>query len=179
MSCDSRSTAAKPSFGTPTPWQHGGAREPAGPRLKGRHARPISVVTAIRNPRQAREFGRVATSEPEEYAMLTRTAIYEGTIKAGHEGEFFRRVRDELEPMWRRFPNVKAVRVQRTITADKDCPPIAMILEMDFEDMKAIEDCMASKIRPESHAATEKVMQLFDGRFCHLVAEATVLAPNA
>ena len=110
--------------------------------------------------------------------MLTRTAIYEGTIKAGHEEEFFRRVRDELEPMWRRFPNVKAVRVQRTTTADKDCPPIAMILEMDFEDMKAIEDSMASKIRPESHAATEKVMQLFDGRFYHLVAEATILAPN-
>ena len=42
--------------------------------------------------------------------MLTRTAIYEGTIKAGHEEEFFRRVRDELEPMWRRFLHVKAVR---------------------------------------------------------------------
>ena len=88
--------------------------------------------------------------------MLTRTAIYEGSIKAGREEEFYRRVRDELEPMWRRFPNVMAVRVQRTTTADKDCPPIAMILEMDFEDMKAIEDCMASNIRPESHAATEK-----------------------
>ena len=111
--------------------------------------------------------------------MLTRTAIYEGTIKAGHEEEFFRRVRDELEPMWRRFPHVKAVRVQRTTTADRDCRPIAMILEMDFEDMKAIEDCMASKIRPESHAATEAVMQLFDGRFYHLVAEATVLDPAA
>ena len=111
--------------------------------------------------------------------MLTRTAIYEGTIKAGREQEFFRRVRDELEPMWRRFPHVKAVRVQRTITADKDSRPIAMILEMDFEDMRAIEDCMAPKIRPESHAATESVMQLFDGRFYHLVAEATVLAPNA
>ena len=64
--------------------------------------------------------------------MLTRTAIYEGTIKAGREQEFFRRVRDELEPMWRRFPHVKAVRVQRTITADKDSRPIAMILEIDF-----------------------------------------------
>ena len=36
--------------------------------------------------------------------MLTRTAIYEGTIKAGHEGEFFRRVRDELEPDVAPFP---------------------------------------------------------------------------
>ena len=30
--------------------------------------------------------------------MLTRTAVYEGTIKAGREEEFFRRVRDELYP---------------------------------------------------------------------------------
>ena len=109
--------------------------------------------------------------------MLTRTAIYEGAVKPGHEEEFFRRVRDELEPMWRRFPNVKAVRVQRTVSADKDCRPIAMILEMDFADMAAIEDCMASPIRPESHAATEKVMQLFEGRFYHLVAQATMLDP--
>ena len=109
--------------------------------------------------------------------MLTRTAIYEGTIRAGHEDEFFRRVRDELEPLWRRFPHVIAVRVQRTQSADKDARPIAMILEMDFPDMAAIEDCLASPIRPESHAATVEVMKLFDGRFYHLVAEATILSP--
>ena len=110
--------------------------------------------------------------------MLTRTAIYEGTIHAGHEEEFFHRVKSELEPMWRRFPNVTAVRVQRTRQADPDARPIAMILEMDFPDMKAIEDCMASKIRPESHTATEAVMTLFEGRFYHFVTEATVLTPT-
>ncbi|MCQ8241415.1 hypothetical protein [Rhizosaccharibacter radicis] len=110
--------------------------------------------------------------------MLTRTAIYEGTIQPGREEEFFRRVATELEPLWRRFPNVLAVRVQRTRSADKDARPIAMILEMDFPDMKAIEDCLASPIRPESHAATEAVMTLFDGGFYHLVTEATVLTPD-
>ncbi len=109
--------------------------------------------------------------------MLTRTAIYEGTIHPGHEEEFFRRVREELEPLWRRFPHVQAVRVQRTRSADPDSRPIAMVLEMDFADMAAIEDCLASSIRPESHAATEAVMTLFDGRFYHFVAEARVLAP--
>ncbi len=113
----------------------------------------------------------------ERSAMLTRTAIYEGTIHAGQEDEFFQRVRDELEPMWRRFPHVTAVRVQRTMKSDADARPIAMILEMDFPDMKAIEACLASSIRPESHEATEKVMTLFDGRFYHYVTEATVLAP--
>lgn len=110
--------------------------------------------------------------------MLTRTAIYEGTIKKGHEDEFFRRVRDELEPLWRRFPHTTAVRVQRTVKSDGDARPIAMILEMDFPDMKSIEDCLASPIRPESHEATEKVMTLFDGHFYHYVTEATVLSPT-
>ncbi len=109
--------------------------------------------------------------------MLTRTALYEGTVQPGREEEFFARVRNELEPLWRRFPNVTAVRVQRMRTADKDARPIAMILEMDFPDMASIEACLASPIRPESHAATVEVMKLFDGRFYHLVAEATVMTP--
>ena len=111
--------------------------------------------------------------------MLTRTALDEGKIHPGQGDEFFRRVREELEPLWRRFPGVLAVRVQRTQSADPDARPIAMILEMDFADMAAIERCMASPIRPESHAATVEVMKLFDGRFYHLVAEASVLAPQA
>lgn len=109
--------------------------------------------------------------------MLTRTAIYEGTIKAGHEEEFFRRVRDELEPLWRRFAHVEAVRVQRVRSADDGARPIAMILEMDFADKAALEACLASPIRPQSHAATEQVMTLFEGSFTHYVAEATVLPP--
>ena len=110
--------------------------------------------------------------------MLTRTAIYEGTIKAGHEDEFFHRVRDELEPLWRQFPHVTAVRVQRTRSLDKDARPLAMILEMDLPDMAAIDACLASPIRPESHAATEKVMTLFDGRFYHVITEAKLLSPG-
>ena len=109
--------------------------------------------------------------------MLTRTAVYEGTIATGQEDMFYARVRDELEPLWRRFPGVLAVRVQRVRSADSDARPIAMILEMDFADMAAIEACLASPIRPESHAATLAVMTLFDGRFYHLVAEARTLDP--
>ena len=109
--------------------------------------------------------------------MLTRTAIYEGTVKAGREEEFFRRVRDELYPLWRRFPHVLAIRVQRTVRTDPDARPIAMILEMDFPDMAAIDACLASPIRPESHAATEKVMTLFEGGFTHFVTEADALTP--
>ena len=108
-------------------------------------------------------------------SMLTRTAIYEGKVKAGREDEFFRRVRDELFPFWRRFPNALAVRVQRVTTADGGARPIAMILEMDCADQAALDACLASTIRPESHAATEAVMTLFEGGFSHYVTEATTL----
>ena len=107
--------------------------------------------------------------------MLTRTAIYEGTVRAGCEDAFFARVRDELEPFWRRFPGVSAVRVQRLVSKDADARPIAMILEMDFPDQAALDACLVSSIRPESHAATEAVMQLFEGRFYHLVSETHAL----
>ena len=109
--------------------------------------------------------------------MLTRTAIYEGTVKAGHEEEFFRRVREELYPFWCRFPHAVAVRVQRTVRADAGARPVAMILEMDFPDAAALEACLASSIRPESHAATEAVMMLFTGDFTHYVTDSTVLTP--
>ena len=111
--------------------------------------------------------------------MLTRTAIYEGTIQAGQEDTFFRRVHDEQEPLWQRFPNVLAVRVQPTLSADADARSVAMILEMDFPDQAAIDACLASPIKPESHAATVEVMKLFDGRFYHLVTEARDLPPYA
>ncbi len=83
--------------------------------------------------------------------MLTRTAIYEGRVRDAREEEFFRRVRDELEPFWRRFPGVTAVRIQRVVSKDADARPIAMILEMDFPDQAALDACLASPIRPESH----------------------------
>ncbi len=106
--------------------------------------------------------------------MLTRTAIYQGTVKAGHEDEFFRQVEDRLDPIWRQFPNVRAVRVQRMIDADADAPPIAMIMEMDFPSHDAMRESLASPIRETAHAATMEVMSLFEGRFYHLVAEPSV-----
>ncbi len=112
--------------------------------------------------------------------MLTRTAIYEGKVKAGHEEAFFTRVREELEPLWARFPHVSAVRVQRMQSADGDARPIAMILEMDFADQAALDACLASAARPAAHAKTEEVMAMFEGRFYHIVSEAHALAiPNS
>jgi hypothetical protein len=111
--------------------------------------------------------------------MLTRTALYEGSIKNGREQEFFRRVREELEPIWRTFPHVRAVRVQRRVSSDLDARSIAMILEMDFDTQADIDACLASPIRSQAHAATEDVMTLFEGRFYHIVTDSAELPPQA
>lgn len=107
--------------------------------------------------------------------MLTRMAIYEGTIQAGKEEEFFARVGAELEPMWRRFPHVAAVRVLRTSHADPDARATPMILEMDFPSMEAIDAALRSDVVAKAHQATLDVMKLFDGRFYHLVLQAKTL----
>ncbi len=53
-----------------------------------------------------------------------------------------------------------------------------MILEMDFPEPAAIDACLASPIRPESHAATIEVMKLVVGCLYHLVTEARALSPS-
>lgn len=109
--------------------------------------------------------------------MLTRTAIYEGRVTPGREDEFFALVADRLEPIWRQFPHVRAVRVQRVLDADADAAPIAMIMEMDYSDRSSMEASLASPIRSAAHAATLEVMSLFEGRFYHLVAEPDAFGP--
>ncbi len=106
--------------------------------------------------------------------MLTRTAIYEGRIKEGRADAFFEAVEGTLDPIWRQFPHVRAVRVQRIVRADAGAPAIAMIMEMDFPDAASMEQSLASPIRERAHAATLAVMEMFEGRFYHLVAEPTV-----
>ena len=110
--------------------------------------------------------------------MITRTAIYEGRIRPGHEDAFFRDVENRLDPIWREFPHVRAVRVQRVRQADADAPPIAMVMEMDFPSLALMQESLASPIRETSHALTLEVMSDFEGRFYHLVTEASVFSAS-
>lgn len=103
--------------------------------------------------------------------MLTRVAIYEGAITTGTEDAFFQDVTDRLEPIWRSFPNVLDVRVQRVLKADPGAIPIVMVLEMDFADMAAIEVSLSSDIKTRSHALTLEVLKPFSGRFFHFIAD--------
>ncbi len=111
--------------------------------------------------------------------MLTKTAIYWGKTAVDMQEEFFRGVREELEPIWQRIPQGVAIPVQRLRTSDADARAVPKILEIDFPDQVALEACPADGIRNEAHAAALAAMKLLNGRFYHPVTEATVLPPAA
>ena len=103
--------------------------------------------------------------------MITRTAIFEGRVKAGCEERFFAGIRNRLAPLWRQFPNAQNIRLLRVQASDADALPIAMIQQIDYPSMAALAEAVASPIRAQARAVTLELMELFDGRFYHMMSE--------
>jgi len=103
--------------------------------------------------------------------MHTRSAIFEGTIHPGREEEFFAIVKEQLLPVWKRMPNANAVRVMRVLNVDLGSPPIVMVQEIDYPSIEAVEEALASPVRLEGRVITDRMMEMFDGRFYHVVYE--------
>lgn len=103
--------------------------------------------------------------------MITRTAIFEGRLKEGCEDRFFAELHERLVPLWRRFPHATNVRMFRTTGADADAPPILMIQQIDYPSMAALEEAVASPVRTEARAVTMELMEMFEGRFYHVLSE--------
>lgn len=111
--------------------------------------------------------------------MITRTAIFEGRIKPGCEERFFAQISERLAPLWRRFPHASNVRLLRIAAADADANPIVMIQQIDYPSMSALEEAIASPIRSEARKITLELMEMFDGRFYHVVSEGNAVAESA
>lgn len=103
--------------------------------------------------------------------MITRTAIFEGTIKPGCEERFFEEIRTRLAPLWSQFPHSSNARLLRVEQADADAPPIAMIQQVDYPSVAALEEAIASPIRAKARAVTLEILEMFDGRFYHVVSD--------
>ena len=103
--------------------------------------------------------------------MITRIAVFEGALEPGSEAAFFADVKARLEPIWRSFPHVQAVRTLRTTSADAGAIPVVMVLEMDFASMDDLHASLASNIKTHAHATTLEVLKPFSGRFFHFVCE--------
>ncbi len=111
--------------------------------------------------------------------MITRTAIFEGRVKKGCEERFFAEIKARLAPLWRRFPNASNIRLLRVVASDDDAAPVAMIQQIDYPSMAALEAAIASPVRAEARAITEELMHMFEGRFYHIVSEGNAVEDGA
>tara|TARA_R110002096_G_scaffold91621_10_gene207205 strand:- start:392 stop:715 length:324 start_codon:yes stop_codon:yes gene_type:complete len=100
--------------------------------------------------------------------MITRFAMFEGTIHAGKTDAFRAAILDELLPRWQAFPGARAVRVAFTDEADAGAPAFPLIMEIDYDDRAAVTAALNSDARTAGKEATEALLpRFFDGRIHH------------
>ncbi|TPP06009.1 hypothetical protein [Rhizobium glycinendophyticum] len=102
--------------------------------------------------------------------MITRYALFEGTIKPGQTEAFRAAVMAEILPRWKEFPGALDVRVSFAEARDDGAPEYPMILAINYPDLAAVDAALASPVRTQARAATESVLaRFFDGRIHHHV----------
>lgn len=105
--------------------------------------------------------------------MITRFALFEGTVKAGQTEAFRAAVMDEILPKWKKFPGALDVRVSFAEARDDGAPEFPMILAVNYPSLEAVDQALASSVRTEARAATESVLsRFFEGRIHHHVTVA-------
>lgn len=105
--------------------------------------------------------------------MITRYALFEGTIHAGQTEAFRQAVLAEVLPHWRSFPGVLAVRVSFTNECDDGAPGLPLILAISYPTREAVDVALASPQRALAKQATESVLaRFFNGRLHHHITEA-------
>ena len=104
--------------------------------------------------------------------MITRYALFEGSVQPGQGDAFRQAVLDELVPTWQAFPGVVAVRVAFALERDQGAPEIVLVLAVHYPDRTVMDAALASDARKISRATTERVLpRFFSGRIHHHVAE--------
>ncbi len=105
--------------------------------------------------------------------MITRFALFEGSVKPGKTEAFRVAVKDRLVPLWRQFPGNSDVRVMFGEERDEGAPEFPLILAITYPDRSAMDGALNSDARSRSRDVTgEIVAEFFDGRIHHHVTEA-------
>jgi hypothetical protein len=105
--------------------------------------------------------------------MITRYALFEGSIKDGKKAAFQQAVTDRLVPVWKQFPGNSEVRVMFGAERDAGAPEFPLILAISYPDRAAMEGALTSDARNQSRDITgEIVAEFFEGRIHHHVTEA-------
>lgn len=105
--------------------------------------------------------------------MITRYALFEGQVKPEQVLAFREDVLKNILPFWKKMPKAMAVRVCFTDAKDEGAPELPLILAIDYPDLQAVEEVLASSARAAAAKATQEVMaKYFEGRIHHHVTQA-------
>ena len=105
--------------------------------------------------------------------MITRYALFEGSVHEGQTEAFRAAVLAEVLPHWNAFPGALAVRVCFSNERDDGAPELPLILAISYADRAAVDTALASPERAAAKAATESVLaRYFHGRVHHHITEA-------
>lgn len=104
--------------------------------------------------------------------MITRFAMFEGTVKPGCTDAFRAAVHDQLIPLWTQFAGSAGVRVMFGEDRDEGAPEFPLILAIDYPDADAMAQALACDARSKSRDVTGEITrQYFDGRIHHHVTD--------
>lgn len=105
--------------------------------------------------------------------MITRYALFEGTVKEGQTPAFRKFVNEKLVPLWTQFDGAVEVRVMFGEDRDEGAPEFPLILAISYEDTAGMEKALACAARFKSREVTGEMVELyFDGRIHHHVMAA-------
>jgi len=104
--------------------------------------------------------------------MFIRCAFFRGQVKPGFEEAFNRYIRDELVPLWTRFPGAQEVRVLRQLESDVNDPRLDMVLSVRYPSRESIDVALASEVRMRSREVSKGLFEMFDGTVFHTVFSA-------
>lgn len=104
--------------------------------------------------------------------MITRFALFEGSVNAGQEEAFRSAVEEQLVPLWKQFPGNLDVRVMFSDDRDAGAPEFPLILAITYPDIAAMDAALEAPARSQSKEVTAGIVaKFFDGRIHHHVTQ--------
>jgi len=104
--------------------------------------------------------------------MITRFALFEGTVKPDQINAFRTAVKTRLVPLWTQFPGNIDVKVMFSDDRDAGAPEFPLILAITYPDTTTMEAALEAPARFQSKEVTgEIVAEFFEGRIHHHVTQ--------
>lgn len=105
--------------------------------------------------------------------MITRYALFEGSVNPGQIEAFRAHVNEHLVPLWTKFDGAQEVRVMFSDDRDEGAPEYPLILAISYPDLAAMDRALACDARFASKDATAVMVEkYFTGRIHHHVTSA-------